>query len=119
MTYQEFFQTKIEIATESGFDIEPSQLNKALMPRQRAGVAWALREGRRTVFESFGLGKTIQELEFCHIAAGHENGQALIVLLLGVKQEFTRDGVGYLKAARNEIEMPTLFDFMGGSDSSD
>lgn len=93
MTYQEFFQTKIEIATESGFDIEPSQLNKALMPRQRAGVAWALREGRRTVFESFGLGKTVQE--------------------------FTRDGVGYLKAARNEIEMPTLFDFMGGSDSSD
>lgn len=43
MTYQEFLQTKIEIATESGFDIEPSQLNKALKPHQRAGVAWALR----------------------------------------------------------------------------
>lgn len=96
MTYQEFLQTKIEIATESGFDIEPSQLNKALMPHQRAGVAWALRGGRRAIFESFGLGKTVQELEFCHMAAGHENGQALIVLPLGVKQEFTRDAVALL-----------------------
>ena len=96
MTYQEFLQTKIEIATESGFDIEPSQLNKALMPHQRAGVAWALRGGRRAIFESFGLGKTVQELEFCYMAAGHENGQALIVLPLGVKQEFTRDAVALL-----------------------
>ena len=96
MTYQEFLQTKIEIATESGFEIEPSQLNKALKPHQRDGVAWALRGGRRAIFESFGLGKTVQELEFCHMAAGHENGQALIVLPLGVKQEFARDAVSLL-----------------------
>lgn len=96
MTYQEFLQTKIEIATESGFDIDPSQLNRALKPHQRDGVAWALRGGRRAIFESFGLGKTVQELEFCHIAAGHENGQALIVLPLGVKQEFARDAVKLL-----------------------
>lgn len=96
MTYQEFLQTKIEIATESGFEIEPSQLNKALKPHQRDGVAWALRGGHRAIFESFGLGKTVQELEFCHLAAGHENGQALIVLPLGVKQEFTHDAVSLL-----------------------
>lgn len=96
MTYQEFLQTKIEIATESGFDIEPSQLNKALKPHQRSGVAWALRGGRRAIFESFGLGKTVQELEFCHMAAEREGGQALIVLPLGVKQEFTRDAVELL-----------------------
>lgn len=96
MTYQEFLQTKIEIATESGFDIEPLQLNNALKPHQRAGVAWALKGGRRAIFESFGLGKTVQELEFCHQAADHEKGQALIVLPLGVKQEFTRDAVELL-----------------------
>lgn len=96
MTYQEFLKTKIETAAESGFEIEPSQLNKALKPHQRAGVAWALRGGRRAIFESFGLGKTVQELEFCHMAAGHENGQALIVLPLGVKQEFARDAVSLL-----------------------
>ena len=28
--------------------------------------------------------------------------------------DYYRDGVGYLQAAEDEIEMPTLFDFMGG-----
>lgn len=96
MDYITFLQTKIEIATESGFDIEPSQLNKALKPHQRDAVSWALRGGRRALFESFGLGKTVQELEFCHQAANHERGRALIVLPLGVKQEFTRDAVEIL-----------------------
>ena len=100
MNYLEFLKTKIEIATDSGFEIEPSQLNKALKPHQRDAVAWALHGGRRALFESFGLGKTVQELEFCYQAAIHEDGQALIVLPLGVKQEFTRDAVellGYQK----------------------
>ena len=51
MTYQEFLNTKIEIAPESGFELNP---------------------------------------------------------------DYYRDGVGYLQAAEDEIEMPTLFDFMGG-----
>ena len=100
MNYQEFLQSKIELATESGFEIEPCQLNKALLPHQRDAVAWALRGGRRALFESFGLGKTVQEIEFCHQAAKHEDGKALIVLPLGVKQEFSRDAVelmGYEK----------------------
>ncbi len=100
MNYLEFLKTKIEIATDSGFEIEPSQLNKALKQHQRDAVAWALHGGRRALFESFGLGKTVQELEFCYQAAIHEDGQALIVLPLGVKQEFTRDAVellGYQK----------------------
>lgn len=100
MEYLEFLKSKIEIATDSGFDIEPSQLNKALKPHQKDAVAWALRGGRRALFESFGLGKTVQEIEFCHQAALHCSGRALIVLPLGVKQEFTRDAVevmGYEK----------------------
>lgn len=96
MNYLDFLKSKIEIATESGFYIEPSQLNKALKPHQKDAVAWALRGGRRALFESFGLGKTVQELEFCYQAAVHSNGRALIVLPLGVKQEFTRDAVELL-----------------------
>lgn len=100
MEYLEFLKSKIEIATDSGFEIEPSQLNKALKPHQKDAVAWALRGGRRALFESFGLGKTVQEIEFCYQAAKHLGGRALIVLPLGVKQEFTRDAVevmGYEK----------------------
>ena len=61
---------------------------------------WAIRGGRRALFESFGLGKTVQEIEFCHQIIKHKGGKALIVLPLGVKQEFTHDAVevlGYKK----------------------
>ncbi|MFR5599745.1 MAG: SNF2-related protein, partial [Holdemania filiformis] len=62
-----------------------------LKPHQRDAVCWAIRGGCRALFESFGLGKTIQELEWCRLITRHEGGQALIVLPLGVKQEFERD----------------------------
>lgn len=96
MDYLEFLKTKIEIATESGFEVEKSNINKALKDHQRDAVAWALKGGRRALFESFGLGKTVQEIEFCYQAIKHEGGKALIVLPLGVKQEFTQDAVNIL-----------------------
>lgn len=96
MDYRDFLKLKIEVAKESGFETEPVQINPALKPHQRDAVRWALRGGRRALFESFGLGKTVQELEFCHQAALHENGRALIVLPLGVRQEFLRDAVTVL-----------------------
>ena len=96
MDYLEFLKTKIEIAPDSGFEVEPVAVNKALKPHQRDAVIWALKGGRRALFESFGLGKTIQEIEFCHLAADKQGGRALIVLPLGVKQEFTRDAVELL-----------------------
>jgi DNA modification methylase len=96
MNYLEFLKSKIEIAVDSGFEIEPSKLNKALKPHQKDAVAWALKGGKRALFESFGLGKTIQELEFCYQAVQYAGGKALIVLPLGVKQEFTRDAVEVL-----------------------
>ena len=96
MTYKEFLETKIELATESGFLVNPEQVNKALKPHQRDAVCWALKGGRRALFESFGLGKTVQEIEFCHLVAERCGGRALIVLPLGVKQEFTRDSVEVL-----------------------
>lgn len=96
MNYKEFLETKIELAEDSGFIVDEGKVNKALKPHQRDAVMWALKGGRRALFESFGLGKTVQEIEFCHLAAEHEHGRALIVLPLGVKQEFTRDAVELL-----------------------
>ncbi len=96
MNYKEFLESKIELAVDSGFSVDKNRINKALKPHQRDAVAWALKGGRRALFESFGLGKTAQEIEFCHLAAEHAGGRALIVLPLGVKQEFTRDAVELL-----------------------
>lgn len=91
MNYQDFLESKMVIAPETGFDIDPAEVNAKLLPHQRDAVIWALHGGKRALFESFGLGKSGQQLEFCRLAAEHENGQALIVVPLGVKQEFVRD----------------------------
>ena len=39
MNYREFLETKIELATESGFTVDPAELNPALKPHQRDAVA--------------------------------------------------------------------------------
>jgi len=94
--YLQFLRSKIVTAPSSGFRVDPSDINPALLPHQRDGVVWALAGGRRALFESFGLGKTVQEIEFCHQVIRHEGGNALIVLPLGVRQEFKRDAVQLL-----------------------
>ena len=96
MTYLEFLKTKIEIAPVSGFKVSADDLSPVLKPHQRDAVMWAVAGGRRALFESFGLGKTLQELEYCRLVLAHEGGKALIVLPLGVRQEFKRDAVNLL-----------------------
>ena len=91
MNYDEFLREKIVVAPESGFEARAEDLNPRLKPHQRDAVVWALKGGRRALFESFGLGKTVQELEWCRMVAEHEKGKCLIVLPLGVRQEFCRD----------------------------
>lgn len=91
MNYDEFLHTKVITAPESGFDVSISQISPALKPHQRDAVQWACRGGRRALFESFGLGKTVQELEWVRLVVAHCGGMGLIVLPLGVRQEFLRD----------------------------
>jgi DNA modification methylase len=95
-SYNDFLKSKVIVAPESGFDAEPTEVNSALKPHQRDAVLWACKGGRRALFESFGLGKTAQELEWCRLVVQHTGGRALIVLPLGVRQEFTRDAVELL-----------------------
>ena len=96
MNYDEFLNTKVQVAPVSGFEVRSEDLSNCLKPHQKDAVIWALKGGRRALFESFGLGKTVQELEWCRLVAEHENGQVLIVLPLGVRQEFSRDAAQLL-----------------------
>ena len=91
MTYEEFLKGKIEIANESGFEIDRSCLNDGLKPHQKDIVQWAIKGGRRAVFASFGSGKTSIQLEFCYQVVKEKGGKALIICPLGVKQEFSHD----------------------------
>lgn len=47
--------------------------------------------GRRACFASFGLGKTIIQLEAVRLIKKYSGGMGLIILPLGVKQEFIHD----------------------------
>lgn len=91
ISYQDFLLSKVAFAPETGFEISKDKINTALKPHQRDAVMWAVKGGRRALFEAFGLGKTVQELEWCRIITAEKGGKALIVMPLGVRQEFTKD----------------------------
>lgn len=96
LSYEKFLISKIDIAEQTGFEINDEDVNPILKPHQRDAVKWAVKGGRRALFESFGLGKTVQALEFCRIVTDKIGGKALIVCPLGVKQEFKHDAVELL-----------------------
>jgi len=98
--YIDFLKQKVEIAPETGLSIDVPLIQfedgTKLKPHQRDAINWAIKGGRRALFESFGLGKTIQQLLICWSILKVEDGKALIVCPLGVKQEFVKD-------ARNKL----------------
>jgi len=90
--YSAFLQAKAQLATGSGFPCDPSEVSPVLKPHQRDIVAWLVRGGRRALFGAFGLGKTLMQLEFVHLTLAKSGlPRGLIVLPLGVRQEFLRD----------------------------
>lgn len=97
MNYIQFLKSKIEVAPVSGFTVSEAEINPALKPHQRDAVRWAVHGGRRALFESFGLGKTVQQLEYCRLVTEKQGGKALIVCPLGVKQEFQQDAKNLLE----------------------
>lgn len=89
--YLEFVKGKICIDSRQGFDVEDSDINQMLFPHQRDIVKWALSGGRRAIFAAFGLGKSFMQLEIVRLVGEREQGKQLIIMPLGVRQEFKRD----------------------------
>lgn len=75
-----------------GFEIDPTEIHPLLKPHQLVAVQWAIKGGRRALFEAFGLGKTFQQIEILRLITKHKGGRALIVAPLGIRQEFICDG---------------------------
>jgi DNA modification methylase len=90
-SYQEFLRSKMVSAPERGISIDPAAIHPLLKPHQRAIVHWALKKGCAALFEAFGLGKTMQQLEIARHISQHTCEPFLIVAPLGVRQEFRRD----------------------------
>ena len=89
--YLQFVRAKILLAPEHGFPIDDGDIHPILFPHQRDIVRWAVRGGCRALFASFGLGKSLMQLEICRLMQQRTGGKALIVCPLGVRQEFMHD----------------------------
>ena len=89
--YRKFLREKTCGASEWGLSCELSEVNPWLKMHQKLGVVWGVRGGRRALFEAFGLGKTVQQLEILRLLLSKAGGRGLIVAPLGVRQEFKHD----------------------------
>jgi hypothetical protein len=90
--YRAFLAAKAQLAPASGIDIDPGKIHPVLKLHQRDAVQWAVQGGRRAIFASFGLGKSLMQLETERLILGElGSGRGLIVCPLGVRQEFARD----------------------------
>ncbi|HET8837889.1 MAG TPA: DNA methyltransferase [Flavobacteriaceae bacterium] len=89
--YTDFLEKKIVVAEDFGFKPNPKDFSKKLFPHQKRIVEWVLEGGRRAGFCSFGLGKTIMQLETAKHIILKENKPFLIAMPLGVVGEFKRD----------------------------
>jgi hypothetical protein len=91
VTYSDFIASKVQFEKYYGHDVTDTDIHPILKDHQRAIVRWAVKGGRRAIFASFGLGKSVMQLETLRLTLAHAGGRALIVCPLGVRIEFGHD----------------------------
>lgn len=94
--YIEFLKAKMAIAHQQGFDIQPEDLTPSLFPHVKDTVRWAVQGGCRAIFSSFGMQKTVTQLEICRIITAKKGGKALIVCPKRVVVEFVSQAKQHL-----------------------
>jgi hypothetical protein len=97
MDYTDFLKNKIKLSEKSGFMLDLDDINPRLKPHNKLMVKWLVEGGRRACFASFGLHKTVTQLEAVRCTLdkiGH--GSGLIVCPLSVRQEFVEDAKNIL-----------------------
>src|SRR5438552_14334519 len=95
-SYDEFLRSKVKLAQPQGIECQPGLCNPILKPHQSLIVSWMVTGGRRACFASFGLGKSVIQLETLRLILQQIPGRGLIVIPLGVRQEFRRDATDIL-----------------------
>lgn len=94
--YIDFLKEKMAISHDSGFQIDRNDLTPTLYPHVKDSVEWAIRGGCRAIFSSFGMQKTVTQLEILRLIVKHEGGKALIVCPKRVVHEFTHQAKKHL-----------------------
>lgn len=115
LTYEQFVEQKIIVTPQGGINIDYDSIHPILKPHQKDMVFWCVKGGQRGGFASFGLGKSLTQLEINRQFHLNLGGITLIVAPLGVIQEFKRDAkmidleVQYIKTTANIEQYQTAF----------
>lgn len=96
INYIDFLKQKMAISQQTGFDIEESELAESLYPHVKDSVRWAIKGGCRAIFSSFGMQKTVTQLEIERIILKHKGGKGLIVCPKRVVTEFLQQSKQHL-----------------------
>lgn len=88
MDYIDFLKNKMAISHNTGFEFETSELTPTLYPHVKDSVMWAVNGGCRAIFSSFGMQKTVTQLEILRVILKHKGGKGLIVCPKRVVPEF-------------------------------
>lgn len=93
--YKEFLETKKKIFTESGFEIEETELNPMLKDFQKYGVKTALFKGKFAFFFDCGLGKTFCQLEWAKQVSFKTNKKVLILAPLAIVEQTKNEAIKF------------------------
>ena len=88
MEYIEFLRNKMAISHQTGFYINSEEITPTLYPHVKDTVRWAVAGGCRAIFSSFGMQKTVTQLEILRVILNHKGGKGLIVCPKRVVVEF-------------------------------
>lgn len=94
--YIDFLKSKMAISHLTGFEIEESELTPVLFPHVKDTVRWAIKGGCRAIFSSFGMQKTVTQLEILRVILRREGGKGLIVCPKRVVVEFLDQAARHL-----------------------
>ena len=96
MEYIDFLKQKMAISHETGFEVKKKDLTESLYPHVKDTVRWAVHGGCRAIFSSFGMQKTVTQLEICRVIIKKKGGKALIVCPKRVVVEFVSQAKNHL-----------------------
>lgn len=95
MNYTDFLNKKAVSIPCCGFSFEKADMNPLMFDWQKDIVCWALKKGKAALFEDCGLGKTIQQLEWCKLISDHTEKPTMIIAPLAVSKQTKREGMKF------------------------
>ena len=112
--YIEFLKDKMAISHQTGFEVNPDELTPSLYPHVKDTVRWAISGGCRAIFSSFGMQKTVTQLEILRVILNRTGGKGLIVCPKRVVVEFLTQAeqhlgmkVTYVRTMQEVKQCPT------------